>query len=1130
MSERQLAAVGRQVARRTRAELKPGGTDLGVDHAISSFLDQRVFDYAPNLRLLTAPWQVARAHFERPGEAIPNTLKGFAELLAGAPAAIGQGVVDTAVGAWEGDPLRGARRFAELAAEDYKRRYGDLLAGNSAAFRERVIEEGGAAELADFAAVGAGQGTLLGRGAGAAARRGALGSAAQQFATDPRPLLRLSGDIAREQELGRNIFRLGGQRLEDRLRSARVARGDRRAKRDETPVEALRPGPGEVVPLRRGAARKAQRVDVSRVKSRAYIANRHEQTAELTKGAERDLARLPKKAQRAVFHAMQGLVPLADPAAARRWIERRRDQIVARRVANGISLEEARVLRPTSEMRALQFLHEHANDIFTPRLAEFHARNLERSKRLEAADPALRSETALVRRYRPQGDLLGVPYRYEVAVRQIEDALAGDRITAEQAATARAQLDEKKPALDRQYLAEVRAAATNAGLPEPAYVLHQPRPFYSRADRTVGVAKAVQGVRKSDLKLFREGRANTDPKVFIQGLAKNIKRKHQWTAVADIFDRHTFPWSRNKTPAQIRKTIDEKGLRPEDVALVDLGRFRRVREGTLDDTLDVGEHPALAAALRDSVIDPERLRVLEQEGGQKWAAFLKTRGFSAVPKEVAEELLADTRPTGAALRIVSKIQGFQSAAILGLSPSWLQMQIAANTLLTGFGTHGNLPDMLKSQGWWRKLSPEQKRRYEQHLNIGVFEAHTQRPRLGAAADGRLVSKARDLAETKFVHALARANPYRVVTTTMFRLDDAQNRAFRRAVLYNAAKREAFARIRKEAGRAAEAQARVSNLLRVAPGETLALQVARVLDNPKDIERLGEHVDRVLGDFVRYTAKERRQFKPFVMFYGFLRFSLRTLLYTLPVRHPLASAITAKLSQLHREEVKQLLGGDEAPWAFSRIFFEKNGELRSIDLARINPVTSPLTNAIEEGPKAFAGVASPMVQAIADQIYGQSVFSGRRFRVGGSAAENPRPDAVTRARIMLNQLLSIAYPYREAHKVLNEGTQGDDSLLWDPRPLKYKTADALRRERERRVQRGAQLEQLLQDTFPLAFPKPDNSRKIAASRRGDQSASDATKASGLLDARDVELLRRAAQGGGALLDQRDIELLRRAAGR
>lgn len=54
---------------------------------------------------------------------------------------------------------------------------------------------------------------------------------------------------------------------------------------------------------------------------------------------------------------------------------------------------------------------------------------------------------------------------------------------------------------------------------------------------------------------------------------------------------------------------------------------------------------------------------------------------------------------------------------------------------------------------------------------------------------------------------------------------------------------------------------------------------------------------------------------------------------MPMKHPIMSSVITQLGRLQVEEVRELLGGDELPWALGKLYFNRNGKLESVDLAR-----------------------------------------------------------------------------------------------------------------------------------------------------------------------------------------------------
>jgi hypothetical protein len=1074
-----------------------GLVEKGVRHQELAGAGQ-LGDVRTQARIASTPYQVGRALVEHPS-AIPKTLKGLGELALAAPAGVVQAAADPvqAVGA---------------AKQDFSRRYGPLAKGNAKAFRARIGKEGASAEIADISLIGGAEGALLGRGAGRAARTGALGARAQRLATEARPALRISGNLTREQQLSPNLIRAGLQRGQDvarrRVQARRVARAP-----DEG-VRGIQPqGPNEVAPLTLSSQHRLQRVAASEVQSRAFQAFRNEQGHEIGLGARRNIARLNPDQRDAVFHVMQGIVSPDNPRLARRQLLARKASIVAEYRRQGLQ-------GVPREVKVIDRLVANADKVFGPKLRAFHAEELARGHRV--GHMGVTDTVAEARRYRPQAHVLGVPYDYQVArdtikqrfdqeLRRAPDANAAE-IVKQQRDEALANLEDQRPALDRRFVQRVRTAANEAGLPEPAYLQHFKHPTEAdrRAAFAVGGSRATAGVKQSELRLFASGRADTRPQAYLQSLARSIKRKHNWPLVAKQAEVHAFPnpgvdeiraaLGHHANPDRLtaddwRTILEHRGWNAQDYSFWNPGRFR----SELEHRSNVAERPHEAAGDLKDQTDLEHALTQGIIPADS-ATFPRNRGLKLIPRQVDEEINAAARG-GQTLpgRIADKFQAVQSRLLLGTSPGWMQIQVGANAFLAGFGTHGNVADFLRAPLWYRNLSPELKQAADEMFGSGVGEAHGHKVHLGAATNNSLINWYRTLRETaafKAGHVKSRIPGVRHVPgnpiDAIFAFDHAQNAYFKRVVLYNRIKRAAYQDMTRKGGAAYRLEGQITNLLSLGPKE----QMRAITENPKLFEDHARAVNDILGDYVRYTARERKTFKRFVLFYGFMRYALKTLFYTMPVKHPLVLAAVAKLAQLHNQEVKDLLGGNDAPWAFSRIFFRSGSPgsilglgdkvpgsagLYSTDLARLNPVSTPFTDVSTEGVKSFGSFMSPLVQNLADQLYGKRLYTGQPLRVHGSAEQQKSIDAGTRGRILLNDALSQILPYRALSQATQRGTQGDDALLFSPRPIKYKTAAAQAKEKQRQASRAGGLQALLQQLEPF-LPRPDTTRQTVANIR------------------------------------------------
>jgi hypothetical protein len=461
------------------------------------------------------------------------------------------------------------------------------------------------------------------------------------------------------------------------------------------------------------------------------------------------------------------------------------------------------------------------------------------------------------------------------------------------------------------------------------------------------------------------------------------------------------------------------------------------------------------------------------------------QGVRLIPREVYNEIHSTIQGSSLGGRTVDKLQGLQSTVLLGTNPSWLQVQVAANAFITTAKTRGNVASFIRAPEFFRKLDPETRQAIDDLFGTGPAEAHGHRVHLGAAANNRIVDGYRAMREALSFKYQAAKNSVPVLRNVplnpihlMFAADNAQNRYFKRVALYDEMRKQAFRDMARAGDNAFHLQGPLSEMLSLDPKG----RIEAMLRDPEQVLKHAQAVDEVLGNYVRYTAKERRFLKRYVLFYGFMRYSLRMLFYTMPVKHPITMGVVAKLAQLHNQEVADLLGGDETPWAFSKLFTDHGR--KSIDLARLNPVSNPLVSlATENRPAAVLGFLSPAFTIALDQAYSQDSFTGQPFKVGGSTQEarNLPLFSGARGRIVLNEALSLAFPYRAASQALNPEKQTSDTLLWDPMPVRYKDPKLKAEQAKKAKQKGDVGSILFQQALPF-LPRPDFSKQTAEAVR------------------------------------------------
>jgi len=139
------------------------------------------------------------------------------------------------------------------------------------------------------------------------------------------------------------------------------------------------------------------------------------------------------------------------------------------------------------------------------------------------------------------------------------------------------------------------------------------------------------------------------------------------------------------------------------------------------------------------------------------------------------------------------------------------------------------------------------------------------------------------------------------------------------------------------------------------GLPLSKQLDYWAEHPKVVERYGQYLDDMLGNWTALTQNERVA-SQLVIFYPFLRMSLRWTFKAFPQHHPLRAAAGYWLGQQNANELKKLLHGDPAfftQWGMVPLHLGP-GETSLMDLSRIAPGSNALIEALggsnaPEGP-------------------------------------------------------------------------------------------------------------------------------------------------------------------------------------
>lgn len=615
-------------------------------------------------------------------------------------------------------------------------------------------------------------------------------------------------------------------------------------------------------------------------------------------------------------------------------------------------------------------------------------------------------------------------------------------------------------------------ARTAAGLEPGGYYPHR----RSLNDRQFGSftggagVRAVGGPKTTSYSLFDTGRVARDPRIFEEGVARNLKRTFNWRSSGQAMDDYAI--AKGSSLRDLDAVMRDQGLDPRDYVAVNPVKFKAretdaARRGVdVDDTGD----PLIAQAWDSARAKPGIDGFAghsEYDGDANWAL---------IPKAVDDAIRGSRGTAGEGLgaRLASKIlKGIPSKLILGTSPGWLVSQFlndAALGALAGI----NPGTILKSERFFRDA--ELRTKAAPYAGAAPFERELGGVRLGSTMpeqveDWALTAKAWKARAIDLVPGGRRLEATGVSGNPldwMLQVDAAKANVVRRSVLYDELRRQAYRNMGSDARGWMRTADQAADVLMLRDPEA---RIRALLDDPRAMELAADHVDRMLGNYTRFGHTERRLLANNVLFYGFLRFSLRFTFWTMPTRHPVVSSIAAHLSQLHEDEVRDLLGvGKDDPLPFGTLgkyYMLDGNQLMEVPLNSLNPAMNPFTQSDDVGGalRGMYGSLSPLVTELIDQTAGKDIAFDRVYRVGTSAVPlgafgNQRGASLgERGRIAANDLLSLTTPYRALREANAEGAPiSDDSFAWNPTFTEYskpETAADIAVQRKQFRERGNQ---------------------------------------------------------------------------
>ncbi len=994
--------------------------------------------------------------------------------------------------ATEGKSKTGAKLVRDVG-KDYARRYGDAYKDTPGAYKrqlKRQRKDGSFPEILDLAtlAIPAGEGaTVAARTVATAQKRaGKTGTRAQRAvdATRKRAPLRESAGHVAPQKPRRTVTGAAVTVATDKTRKAVQKRAVSRAESGKKKLSERRAAaePGEVVAISdRLAAKRARKrlAKTTRIERQTAASTVQRELAGRKGGKDspadrttrRNTQELPSDAHRdALAYAHQ--YGVRDAKGAKAILTRRIAQLERERQRAPLTKGELASAR--DELPTLKALLADPSVFEHPEVRRVADIEVPRSDRLSGPEAGLAPDRHTLAKYQPQADTFGIQRHAkdastldyakriapELGLKAPTDAavhaLAREKGITRQAAAheanarfmrevgkAKAATPDGGASLARRtteepandFAARVQEAAAKHGLVEPGY-----SPSRSNA---VGSAEQRQGVSgqpdppagsfaKREGEVFRRGLEGKDPELLVGKLAQTVRQGARLKAESELLHREG---KRFDGAQDANEWMEANHVDPDSVTLVN-----------------------------DPVVRKDMAPAVGPDRGD----YVPTDATYVVPKAVMKEWDAQHAAPSIIEKGAARLQSNTQAVLLGTSPSWFTFQVLADTI--GLSAAGGVHKLLSANKEYRKLSDADRELVDVHIG-------------GSPANDVLIDKSGEQLG-RMAAVLATSPTYRKFVqgrrplTALLRAEGARASAFRRAAF--AAK---AARIDKSivASRAPLARVQDAIAKQDKPGD-----LARALANPKAAEAAAQHVNDIMGNFADYTALERRALKSAIPFYGFLRYSLKTVLYTLPVDHPYVATILAQLGRLSSDEARDIVGPD-LPYGLSK-FYNADGT-KAVDLSRASPVLNSLTASSAVG-QLTSGLMPPIAVLVANQAFGKNLFTGRNYKVGGSASPTDGNDLTNedRVRIFAHELLRFIAPVRAYEKAALPA-QSDDTLPFSRRPLRALDADISNSMDDSAADRDKQgaLDRFLHEMLPLLTPQQPTQDKAAGANATKKKA-------------------------------------------
>lgn len=508
------------------------------------------------------------------------------------------------------------------------------------------------------------------------------------------------------------------------------------------------------------------------------------------------------------------------------------------------------------------------------------------------------------------------------------------------------------PALEEEFARREAADLAAEGRPMPEYVSTaraREQPGYGATGAKLSQFPGRSKLRKGTAEEYGLVEEGVVPDLR-ESFRRPITRRESYKALRGMLDENEFrvadkdEWSSD----EIRELYDEGLLKRGQWVAVPRQLYKR-SYGKFD--------PETAAAEMRLALDGEA----------------PGRRFKLVRKAAADEFFDQLAPSLLSRRLV-KVNRATSGLILGTSPAWAASQVVAEYLQGALAQ----PKILNPR-WvrrateaYRRMTPHRRQAFDSWVGVTAREM--------APVEDAGVGNVEGAAEA---YTALHDTPLGKVLTSLRDFDRYKGGRIRALVAISKIDKDVNGPLRGFLRGVGKLDQEMGAQLRAMRGKPLETQLDWIADHPKFADRYQGYLDDVMGNWSALTKRERVA-SQLMIFYPFLRMSLRWTFYAFPKHHPIRAAVLTWLSQQNATELRRLLGGDPSyftGWMKIPVSLG-HGKVDYVSLSRIVPGASAPLEAIGggiEGPKGTVAirVAQPVLGAAATLATGVDPLTGKQ---------------------------------------------------------------------------------------------------------------------------------------------------------